>query len=267
MRRALGIIAAVALALTLTSPPSQAAPPPPTELRVFAAASLGDAFGAIARDFEAAHAGVRVRLVLAGSPQLVAQLARGAAGDVLATADTRNMDDARAQQLLAGQPVAFACNRLALIVPGTNPGRLRTWRDLAKPGLKLVIAADAVPVGHYARELFANLGAAGGDGWTKRVLANVVSEEENVRAVLAKVQLGEADAGVVYRTDVSPALARYVRALALPDAASPTATYPIAALARASHPELARAFVDAVLAPAGQAALAKRGFLSPDGAP
>ncbi len=264
---------AVALALAALAacgaPFAHAAPaaPAPAEIRVFAAASLTDAFSAIARDFEAAHAGVRVRLVLAGSPQLVGQLAQGASGDVLATADTRNMDDAKSKQLLAGEPSTFARNRLALIVPATNPGRLRAWPDLAKRGLKLVIGSDALPVGHYAREMFHRLEATGGEGWAKRALGNVVSEEENVKAVLAKVQLGEADAGVVYRTDVTPALARYVRVLPVPDAANPAATYPVAVLARAPHPELARAFVDAVLSRAGQAVLAKRGFLAPAGAP
>jgi len=260
--------AALALALVLPAGAGPAsAAPAPAELRVFAAASLGDVFGDLARAFEHAHPDVRVRLVLAGSPQLVAQLAHGADGDVLATADTHNMDEAARQGLLAGAPEAFARNRLALIVPGTNPARLRTWHDLDRRGLKLVLAADPVPAGHYARELLAQLGAGTGGTWTQRVLANVVSEEDNVKSVLAKVQLGEADAGVVYRTDVTPALARYVHVLEVPDSANVVASYPIAALARARQPDAARAFVALARSDAGRAALARRGFLPPPDAP
>jgi molybdate transport system substrate-binding protein len=263
----------VALALLLVaglpaSAPAAAAPAPVT-LRVFAAASLGEAFADLARAFERAHPGTHVQLVLAGSQQLAAQLAQGATGDVLATADTRTMDDARQHWLLAGESATFARNRLLVIVPATNPARLRTWRDLERRGLKLVIGADAVPAGHYARVLFANLGATAGAGagWPGRVLANVVSDEENVKSVLAKVQLGEADAGVVYRTDVTPALARFVHTLAVPDSANVVAAYPIAALARAPRAELARAFVDMALSPSGRVVLAKHGFLPPAGAP
>ncbi len=265
----------VALALLLVTvlparaPAAPAPAPAPTTLRVFAAASLGEAFADLARTFERAHPGTRVMLVLAGSQQLAAQLAQGAAGDVLATADPRTMDDARQHGLLAGTSATFARNRLRVIVPATNPARLRTWHDLEQRGLKLVIGADAVPVGHYARVLFANLGATpgAGAGWSRRVLANVVSDEENVKSVLAKVQLGEADAGVVYRTDVTPALARFVRTLAVPDSANVVADYPIAALAHAGQGELARAFVAMVLSPSGRVLLAKHGFLPPAGAP
>lgn len=233
------------------------------ELRVLAAASLAGAFGDLAHRFEAAHPGVRVRLVLAGSQQLAAQIEQGAPGDVFASADTRWMDDVRDRGLLAGEARVFAHNRLVVIVPRTNPGHVGALADLTRRGVKLVIAADAVPAGHYARELFARLELEPGypPGYARRALANVVSEEENVKAVAGKVQLGEADAGVVYRSDVTPALARYVRAIEPPDAANVTATYPIAALRDAPSGDLARAFVELVTSADGQAALARHGLL------
>lgn len=268
LRRLVRLAATTALfaALTALMAPARAAEAP--TLRVFAASSLGGAFGDIARAFERTHAGVQVQLVLAGSQQLVAQLDQGAAGDVLATADERNMEAAKAKSLLAGAPAVFARNRLALIVPATNPARLGAWRDLERRGLRFVIAADAVPAGHYARALLANLGARAEApmGWTRRALGNVVSEEESAKGVVAKVQLGEADAGIVYRSDVPPALLRFVRVLPVPDEANVLAAYPIAALAKAPHAELARAFADFVLAPEAQALLARHGFLPPDAA-
>ncbi len=262
-RSALRGLFAVVTTLALLLGPARAgrAAPAPVEMRVFAAASLSSAFGDLAHAFESAHPGVRVRLVLAGSQTLVAQLSQGAVGDVFASADERWMSEARTRHLLAGEPAVFARNRLAVIVPATNPARLAAVHDLAKPGLKLVLAADAVPVGHYAREMLRHVGAGMPAGWTGRVLANVVSEEETVKAVVTKVQLGEADAGVAYRSDVSPALARYVRVLPLADSLNVIATYPIAPLAGSAHPELARAFVELVRSEAGQRVLERNGLI------
>jgi molybdate transport system substrate-binding protein len=255
----------IALALALLAMPVAAATaaPPATALRVFAAASLTEAFGEIAKSFEAAHPGVHVELNLAGSQALAAQLAQGAAADVFASADERTMDEVRGRGGLEGDPAMFAGNKLCVIVPRTNPARIAGLADLARRGIKLVFAADAVPAGHYAREMFERLGRRDDlpADYTRRVLANVVSEEENVRSVAGKVQLGEADAGVVYVTDVTPALARYVRTLAVPDSANVLARYPLAAVAETRHTELAHAFVVAVLSPGGQRALARRGFI------
>jgi molybdate transport system substrate-binding protein len=232
-------------------------------VRVFAAASLATSFGELGRAFEKTHAGAHVELVLAGSQQLVAQLRQGASGDVLATADMRTMEDAKAANLLQGDAATFVRNRLVLIVPASNPARIRSWADLSKRGVKLVIGTDAVPVGHYAREVLVRLAKqpGGSDAWLTHTNANVVSEEENVKAVLSKVQLGEADAGFVYRSDIAPAVARYVRIVPFPDDANVIASYPIAALAQAPYAELARAFADYVTTPAAQAVFVRNGFL------
>jgi molybdate transport system substrate-binding protein len=240
----------------------------PRAVSVFAAASLADAFAEIARSFERAHPGVHVRLNLAGSQQLEAQLEQGAAADVFASADERWMTTAREHSLVAGEPQVFARNRLVAIVPRTNPARIGRLQDLARPGVKLVLGADAVPVGRYAREVLQNLSRATGfdPGYAKRALANLVSEEENVKSVVAKVQLGEADAGFCYRSDISPAVARFVRAIPIPDSANVVASYPIALVAGAAEPESAREFIALVLSPAGQQVLARRG-LTPLGPP
>ena len=232
-------------------------------LRVFAAASLSDAFGDIARTFEASHPGTAVQLNLAGSQQLAAQLDQGAAADVFAAADDRWMATARDHGLIDGDAVVFAHNLLVLIVPRTNPARIGRLQDLAKPGVKLVVGDVAVPVGNYSRQVLQNLARSDGYApeFAKRALANVVSEEDNVKSVVAKVQLGEADAGLVYRSDVTPAVARYVRVFTIPDAVNVRANYPIAAVKAAPQPELARDFIAAVLSAAGQAALSRGGLL------
>lgn len=252
----------VAATIFLVSPALAARPAGPT-LHVFAAGSLAEAFGDLATGFEKAHPGATVRLNLAGSQQLATQMEQGAAADVFASADERWMDYARAHQLLAGDSRLFARNLLVVVVPRTNPARIGKLEDLARRGIKLVIGAEAVPVGAYSRQMLANLGRQPGFGgdFARRVLANVVSEEENVKSVLGKVQLGEADAGIVYRSDVTPALARYVRRIEIPEAGNVIAAYPIAVAAHARQAELAQAFVDLVLSPAGQQVLERHGLI------
>jgi len=234
-----------------------------SSLRVSAAASLADAFGEIARAFEAAHPGTVVRLDLAGSQQLAMQLEQGAAADVFAPADARWMDAVRDRGLIAGEPRVFARNRLVVIVPRANPAGIARLQDLAKPGVKVVMGAEAVPVGAYGRAVLRNLSRARGfdPDFARRVLANVVSEEESVKSVVGKVQLGEADAGLAYRSDVSPALARVVRVLEIPDSANVIASYPIAVLRDARAPGRAREFVALVLSAAGQRALERHGLM------
>ena len=247
------------------SPSNDAAPrgrAPSRELRVFAAASLAEAFGELSRAFQRAHPDVVVRINLAGSQQLVAQIGQGATADVMALADERWMEDLSQHGMLSGDPVPFARNRLIVIVPRTNPARIKRLQDLARPGVKLVIGAPAVPVGAYAREMLSRLSRQPGfaSDFARRVLSNVVSEEESVRGVVGKVQLGEADAGIAYRSDVSHSVARYLRVLQVPDSANVTARYPIAVLAGAPQAALAREFVAQVLSPEGQRTLARHGF-------
>jgi molybdate transport system substrate-binding protein len=229
---------------------------------VFAAASLSEAFADIAHEFERAHPGTRVLLELAGSQQLVAQIEQGAAADVFASADPRWMDELK-DHGLALAPVTFARNRLVVIVPRTNPARIGRLQDLARPGVKIVLGAEAVPVGTYSREVLENLSRTVGfeASFSRRVLANVVSEEENVKSVVGKVQLGEADAGLCYRSDVTPPVARFVRVFTIPDSANVLATYPIAVLGASAHAEAAKAFVALVTSPHGQELLRRRGLI------
>ena len=232
-------------------------------LNVFAAASLAGAFGEIGRDFEREHPGTRVQFNLAGSQQLAAQIEQGAGADVFASADERWMSYLGDRSRLAGPPARFARNRLVVIVPRTNPARIARLQDLSRRGTKLVIGADAVPVGRYSREVLVRLAKTPdfAPDFARRVLANVVSEEENVRSVVGKVQLGEADAGICYRSDAMGAVSRFVRVFEIPEPAQVIADYPIAVVEGTSQPETARAFMEYVLSPAGQRAIERHGLL------
>ncbi len=233
------------------------------ELIVFAAASLTEAFDDLARQFELENPGVTVVLNLAGSQQLAHQLSQGAPADVFASADQEQMAAAIAVgRVKKGSQQPFAANELALITPVDNPAGLRTLSDLARPGLKLVLAAPEVPAGHYAG-LFLDAAAADpgfGPIFQERVLANVVSYEENVRAVLSKVRLGEADAGIVYRSDVRPGLDQEISQIAIPQQLNASAAYVIAPLGNSQQPDLARSFIDFVLGPQGQESLIANGL-------
>ncbi len=232
-------------------------------LTVFAAASLSESFTEIGRRFERQHRGSRVALNFAGSQRLAAQIREGAPADVFASADARWMILARDRGLVSGEPTVFARNTLAVVVPQSNPGRVRRLEDLARPGVRVVLAGPTVPAGFYARELLGNLSRVErfGADYARRVLANVVSQEQNVRGVVAKVQLGEADAGVVYATDLRRPMEPSVRQLAVPDEAQVLAEYSIAAVARSGDTTAARAFLALVLSPEGQAILLRHGFL------
>ncbi|HEY8106524.1 MAG TPA: molybdate ABC transporter substrate-binding protein [Gemmatimonadales bacterium] len=235
-------------------------------LTVFAAASLTEAFGDIAQRFEQENPGTHLRVNYAGSQQLVLQIQQGAQADVFASADERWMKAVTDSGLAAGAPAVFAHNRLVVIVPAANPGRIDRLQDLSRRGLKIVLAAGAVPVGRYSRQALEQLSAAPGftADYSAHVLANVVSQEENVKAVATKVQLGEADAGIVYRSDVTPSVARVTRMLAIPDEYNVVATYPIVVLRQSANQEAARRFVAYVLSAGGQRALAARGFIPSD---
>jgi molybdate transport system substrate-binding protein len=232
-------------------------------ITVFAASSLTDAFNQEATAFQKAHPGVTVKFNFGGSPTLVTQIDQGAPADVLATADEKNMKTATDAALVSEPVRIFARNRLVVIVPRSNPGGIATPADLAKPGLKLVLAQNGVPAGAYARKIFANMAADAsyGAGFDAKVLANLVSDEANVKAVVGKIQLGEADAGVVYATDVTAGVAGDVTAITIPDAYNVTASYPAAVTKNAAAPALAQAFVDFLRSADGQAILQKSGFV------
>jgi molybdate transport system substrate-binding protein len=231
---------------------------------VFAAASLREAFEAAAPAFTA-RTGVAVTFSFGGSDTLVTQLKQGAPADVFASANDAQMKVAADAGLLAGSPRTFAHNRLVLIVPRANPGKVRGLADLARPGVTVVLAAPTVPVGSYARAAFRRLNGQPGfaPDFDAAVERNVVSNELDVKAVATKVSLGEADAGVVYATDVTHAIAVRVTKTDFPASASPDATYPIAVLRNAQNAAGARAFVDFVLSRDGQAFLRARGFVVP----
>jgi molybdate transport system substrate-binding protein len=256
------------LATALVALPAPVVPAPSAPLArtvtVFAAASLTDAFTELGRRLERRAPGVSVRFNFAGSQQLVAQLEQGAPADVLASADQQWMRAAADRGLVAGGAAIFARNRLVVIVPASNPGRISRLEDLARPGLKLVLAGAAVPAGRFSREVLGRLGAAPGfpPDFAGRVLANLASEEENVRAVVAKIQLGEADAGMAYRSDVTPSVAARVQVFEIPGERNVLAEYPIAVLRAAADTAGARAFVSLVLSPEGQQVLEQHGFLA-----
>lgn len=249
--------AALALAACSSRPPAQ------RTLTVFAAASLGEAFTDFGESVERSRPGLSVRFNFAGSQQLVAQLEQGAPADVFASADERWMRHVVERGLAAGAPVVFARNRLVVVLPESNPGRIERLEDLARPGLKLVLAAEVVPAGRYARQALVRIGETPGfpPDFARRALANVVSEEENVKSVMARVQLAEADAGLAYHSDVGSAVAARVRVLEIPEDRNVVAKYPIAVLAGAGDTADARAFVDAALGPEGRRTLERHGLL------
>lgn len=243
------------LALTLAAPV-------PHTLTVFAAASLQEAFTALGDTLEHQRPGLKVIFNFSGSQTLALQVQQGAPADVFASADDHWMNLVKDSGHVAGTPHVFAHNQLVVIVPVSNPGHVDRLSDLGRPGLKLVLAAEAVPAGKYARTVMTNLARLPGFGadFATRVNANIVSNEENVKSVVTKVRLREADAGVVYGTDVTPDVAEDVRTLGIPPEANVTADYPIAVLAHAPDSADAQAFVNLVLSPKGQRVLASRGF-------
>ena len=233
-------------------------------LTVFAASSLTDTFNEIATAFEAENSGVDVTFSFGSSSTLATQLVEGAPADLFASANARQMTVAQDGGRIAGRPQTFAKNRLILIVPSDNPANIQSLRDLANSGVKLVIAAPDVPVRDYTNTMLDRLAAdpAYGEAYREAFMANVVSEEDNVRQVSAKVALGEADAGIVYRSDVTPDIMGDVTALPIPDTLNTLATYPIAATNDTANPELAQKFIDYVVSDAGQGILVKWNFIS-----
>ncbi len=244
-----------------TGDPIQA-PAAGQKLTVFAAASLTDAFNEIGDKFKQQNPGVTFDFNYAGSQQLRTQLEQGATADVFASANTTEMNNAiKSDLVVSGTQKTFVRNRLAVIVPKDDPGGITGLKDLAKPGLKIVLAAPGVPVGGYALTSLNKMNADFGATFSQTVLSNVVSQEDNVKQVVAKIQLGEGDAGIVYTSDVTPDAAEKVNTIDIPDKYNVLATYPIAVLKSTPQAALAAKFVDYVLSPDGQAILAKWGFI------
>lgn len=227
----------------------------PRELTVFAAASLRESFEDLAKSFEAKTPGVKVRLNLAGSQELRTQIENGARADVFASADQKHMA-ALVQANLVGAPRVFARNTPVVIVPRDNPSKVGSFDQLTR-ARKIVIGVPEVPIGAYTLEI---LDKAGAD-FKQKVLASVTSRELNVRQVLAKVSLGEADAGIVYRTDAMASKDK-IEIIEIPAEVNVVAEYPVAVLAKAPQ-AAARAFVDLLFSADGQKRLAAAGFVAP----
>lgn len=239
----------------------------PTTLTVFAAASLTEAFTELAEAFERQHPEVDVQLNFAGSQQLAQQLVQDAPADVFASANQRQIAVAvAAGRVEPGAPQPFAGNHMVIVAPANNPAMVGGLADLARPGVKLVLAAATVPAGQYARQILTTAATAAdpvspaGSSFLEAVLANVVSYEQNVRAVLTKVALGEADAGIVYASDVHGS---DITVIEIDEAVNVRAAYRLAPTADSAHPGLARAFARFVLSTEGQQILAAHGLQPP----
>ncbi len=230
------------LALACGSSPGSTAPP---TIDVFAAASLTDAFKALGGSFH----GASVRFNFAGTPTLVTQIEQGAQADVFASADTTNMDKLRADGFATGEPKVFAHNRLEIVVGAGNPKHIASLADLGRAGVVYISAGPAVPAGKYAAQALAKAG----------VTVHPRSLETDVKSVVSKIELGEADAGIVYVTDVKAAGTK-VAGVPIPDADNLVATYPIVQVKGARNAAAAGAFIAYVLSTEGQKKLATFGF-------
>lgn len=233
-------------------------------LTIYSAASLTAAFSDIGEALESAQPGAQVRFNFAGSQQLAQQISQGAPADVFASADEQQIEVAiQSGRVEAEKVKIFANNRLVVIYPAGNPAGITQLQDLAQPDTQVVLADPAVPVGHYAQSFLDKAsGQAGfGEDFKTRVLENVVSYEENVKAVVSKVSLGEADAGIVYTSDITPGNAETLGWLQIPEALNVMAAYYIAPIEDSARPELASEFIDFVLSSQGQDTLARFGLL------
>jgi molybdate transport system substrate-binding protein len=232
-------------------------------LTVFAASSLTDAFKEIGALFEASS-GSTVVFNVGASSQLRTQLEQGASADVFASADNVQMDRARQAGVIAGREQIFATNRLMVITPVTNPAAITGPEDLAKGGIKIVSAQLDVPIGAYTQSMFEamSLDPRLSSDFEERANANIVSREPNVRQIVAKIQLGEGDAAVVYKSDITPQAAPDLATFEIPDAFNTPVQYPIARVTDGPAGEEAAHFIAFVLSPEGQAVLKRWNFLT-----
>ncbi len=232
---------------------SGASTPKGGTLNVFAASSLTEAFTKLAATYQTAHPGWAVRLNFAGSDQLAAQIEQGVPADVFAAASPKYPEELQGKNLL-GDTTNFATNTLVVVVPAANPAGIATVNDLKK-GAKLVVADPAVPLGAYTETVLANLGISESD-------LNIVSKEQDAKSVLAKITLGEADAGFVYITDALSAGDK-VKQITFPKSAEATAVYPIGTVSSTKQTEAAQQWIDLVTGTEGQTVLHDLGFGPP----
>jgi molybdate transport system substrate-binding protein len=253
MRRALVAVAAFAVVALGAAPPALASGQKPSgEVTVFAAASLTESFNAIAKQFEKRYPDASVRFNFDSSSNLAAQIQQGAPADVFASADGANLQKVVDSGDVTATPAVFARNRLEIAVEKGNPKKVKGLADLDRSGLVVVLCADAVPCGKYAAKALANAG----------VTVSPASKEENAKATVSKVSLGEADAGVVYVTDVK-ATKGEVSGVNIPDRQNVIAAYPIATLKGSENSTAAKAWVQFVRSKPAQSTLRRFGFLPP----
>lgn len=226
-------------------------------LVVFAAASLTDVFAAIESDFEADYPSVEIKLNFAGSQSLRTQIQNGARAQVFASANAAHMQSLQEQGLVE-PPVDFASNELVIVVPNANPAGIESLADLPK-AKRLVLAAENVPAGLYAKRVLESAAATFGEDFVAQVDDAIVSRETHVRQTLQKVVLGEADAALVYKTDAASA-GESVKTIAIPAEHNVVATYPIAILSEAQRASLGKLFIDYLSSEPGQARLVEFGF-------
>jgi molybdate transport system substrate-binding protein len=232
-------------------------------LTILGAASLKGVLDQARTAWEAANPGSKLTISTDSSSALEAQIEQGAPADVFLSADTTNPAKLVARGLAAGDPIRFAGNELIVIVPTSNPARITTPADLAKPGLKIIAAGDGVPITAYAMKLVANLARQPGypSDFLAAYTSNIASKEDNVKAVVAKVVLGEGDAAIVYVTDAKAPTK--VTTLPVPAEANVPATYAGVVVKDSANPDAARAFLDWLVGPEGQAILTGFGFFPP----
>jgi molybdate transport system substrate-binding protein len=233
------------------------------DLTIFAAASLAGVLDDVKEAYAASHPGTTLTISTDSSAALATQIEQGAPADVFLSADTTNPQRLVSSGLSAGEAVAFAANKLTIVTPADNPAGISSPADLAKPGLKIIAAGEEVPITTYATQLVANLAKERGypDGFEAAYTANVVSKEDNVKAVIGKIEIGEGDAAIVYDTDAKAS--NGVTIIPVPDSANVTARYAGMVVGASPDQEPARMFLGWLTGPDGQAVLSRFGFLPP----
>jgi molybdate transport system substrate-binding protein len=233
------------------------------DLTIFAAASLAGVLEEVKGAYEAAHPGTTLTLSTDSSSALATQIEQGAPADVFLSADTTSPKKLVDGGFSVGEAATFAANRLTVVVPADNPARIASPADLARPGVKIIAAGDEVPITTYAKQLVANFAKEAGypAGFEAAYAANVVSKEDNVKAVIAKIEIGEGDAAIVYVTDAKASTG--VTTVTVPDAANVTARYAGIVVGASPDQEPARMFLGWLTGPDGQAVLSRFGFLPP----
>jgi molybdate transport system substrate-binding protein len=261
--RASALLLIAACLAACTGSASQVSSGAPSPITVLAASSLKAALTAASTAYEGARPGATVTLSFDASSALRTKIEQGQPADVFASADVTNAQKLVDDGFAIGPPMPFAGDRLAIVVPNDNPARIASPADLARPGLRLIAAGESVPITVYADQLITALGRHGGypADFATKVAANVASREDNVAAVLSKVALGEGDAGIVYWTDALGSSS--VKEIPLPAGVNVAVTYAAVVVKASSQPDTARAFLDWLSGPDGQAVLERYGFGAP----